>query len=398
MKKYIFFTADIYSVGGMQSYVAGKAKYLKENGFKVFVFYCSNSKDDISFPALREYEGGNLKWLAVFPNQLLDTTVKLSLTKMEKIVGNDEDDQIFIESHYDKAAIWGELLASKMKAKHVCLNCNEVFRGRYKHYVDYMGFFWFKYNRNELAGISAKSMKLLFEGFYDVNESEELVFSAKPDDPVQDVYNEKVNNVCKDEENICYIGRIEKECFEFITQGVFAYAKKYPQTKIQYIIVGQSSSYKMNQIIDMFINLKNVKITFLGNLVPIPRSLFDKVDVVAAAAGCATLSAKEGVFTIVADANTGESNGVLGYDTNDVWFSDKHFTYVESFENVFKNKKYSINEIHLKKEHSKEYYYQETIDRFYQTFDGKYYDNKKLLNNKRLLSKGTLNYYFWDRN
>ena len=39
MKKYVFFTADIYPVGGIQIYLSGKIKYLEQNDWKVYVFY-----------------------------------------------------------------------------------------------------------------------------------------------------------------------------------------------------------------------------------------------------------------------------------------------------------------------------------------------------------------------
>lgn len=38
-KFFVIFTSDIHSVGGMQMYTAGKAKYLKENGWEVQVFF-----------------------------------------------------------------------------------------------------------------------------------------------------------------------------------------------------------------------------------------------------------------------------------------------------------------------------------------------------------------------
>ena len=45
MKRYIFLTANIHPIGGMQNYVAGKAAYLEKNGWKVTVFFWGDNKD-----------------------------------------------------------------------------------------------------------------------------------------------------------------------------------------------------------------------------------------------------------------------------------------------------------------------------------------------------------------
>ena len=60
-------------------------------------------------------------------------------------------------------------------------------------------------------------------------------------------------------------------------------------------------------------------------MVPIPRALYDKVDVVIAGAVCAEASARCGVPTIVADCENYNANGVLGYSVhNSMYYEEEH--------------------------------------------------------------------------
>ena len=53
MKRYIFLTANIHPIGGMQNYVAGKAAYLEKNGWKVTVFFWGDNKGTCAMTSIR---------------------------------------------------------------------------------------------------------------------------------------------------------------------------------------------------------------------------------------------------------------------------------------------------------------------------------------------------------
>lgn len=42
-KLFIFITYELITVGGSQMYVAGKAKYLQQRGWQVFIFFFGTS-------------------------------------------------------------------------------------------------------------------------------------------------------------------------------------------------------------------------------------------------------------------------------------------------------------------------------------------------------------------
>ena len=52
MKLYIIFTLDIHPIGGMQLYTAGKADYLKRNGWEVVVFYPGSNDENCAVTSL----------------------------------------------------------------------------------------------------------------------------------------------------------------------------------------------------------------------------------------------------------------------------------------------------------------------------------------------------------
>lgn len=77
MKKYVFFTADIYPVGGIQIYLSGKIKYLEQNDWKVYVFYNGFYKGKCVFPKLNEYKTNKMTCLSFCPvNYLMDKYIE----------------------------------------------------------------------------------------------------------------------------------------------------------------------------------------------------------------------------------------------------------------------------------------------------------------------------------
>lgn len=74
-KIYVFFTAAIIPIGGMQMYTAGKAKYLEKLGWKVYIFVPESKYNVPIIPTVDKYLkiGGNCNFLGI-----LHTNLKLS--------------------------------------------------------------------------------------------------------------------------------------------------------------------------------------------------------------------------------------------------------------------------------------------------------------------------------
>ena len=127
--------------------------------------------------------------------------------------------------------------------------------------------------------------------------------------------------------------------------GVAKFAKKYNNKKIQFIIIGNADEKKA-EIESILQDVTNVHITYMGDLVPIPRKIYSKIDVMIAGAVCAEISARESVPTIVADCENYLANGILGYTVNNSMYFDPQQgqkTFDEELENVLITKDYLNN-------------------------------------------------------
>lgn len=326
VKLYIIFTVNIQPIGGMQLYTAGKAAFLEKMGWKVVVFYPGKNEKNCAVSSLNKYtEGGNL----IFDYQPaeLSKSIRNSIyRKMQKYFQkvNIDTDTIYIESQSEITALWGEFFAKKLNAKHICFNCNEIFRGPKKHYEENIDFMKFKYKRKELLGLHTDTQKKIFEGYMDVPCDTRYLFDAVEPGPIQDVESDFVNKISECDWSIAYIGRAGKDYVENIVEGVSAFAKKYSEKNIQFIMVGNAEC--RNQIIqEKLMNISNLTVILPGDLVPIPRKLFEKIDVVIAGAVCAEISAREKVPTIVADCENHLACGVLGYTTMNSMYHEKDF-------------------------------------------------------------------------
>lgn len=314
MKHYIFLSM-IMGAGGIQCYLASKAKYLESIGWHVVVLSDNNpaSKDRCLIDFLNKYLANGNPYLGLHANTLPECIIKKTIDSLISIIGVvTEGDEVIVESCDDVTAVWGELLASRIKARHFFWAANEHYRGQGKHYKDFVDFFIFKMDRGEVFA-SIQSANRLFEGFREYKEGdfEEYPFT---EDPIQDVSCPRIDALTKKDYSICYIGRSRKPYFPSIVSGITTFSENHPDKDIQFVIVGEVAEERRSLLNH---HLHNLSIVELGDLFPLPRGLYSKVDVVIAGSGSARHSMDEGALVITADPEKCLSHGLLGYDTNE---------------------------------------------------------------------------------
>ena len=362
---YIFFTYSILPIGGTQMYTAGKAKYLQNRDWQVYIFFSESRKSKSVIPSLTQCieSGGGLNFLDTPPYKMkrYEQNYCLEVIVERLRLSTEEEYEIIIESHSDIFAYWAELLASKIGAHHFFICCNEIYRPTptipNKTYGDNLDFFYFKWKRNELIGTD-ETLKKLFNGYKNVTSTLfDMLETVREQDAVQDV-NFPIEKINKLDWNICHIGRAEKDYVPFVIEGVGKLAKRHPDKRINFIMVGNAESRRV-QLSQTFNGLSNVFITLLGDLVPIPRVLFTKVDVVCAISQSARFAANEDVLTIVGSANEpSKTPGVLGYDVEEQVYGAGTFSYVEAFEKVLVKKFYADKKYSLPKLRPADEYYE----------------------------------------
>lgn len=316
MKLYIFITTPIIIAGGNQCYLAAKAKYLESIGWKVVVFSPNQRRGKLHclISSLNKYLSGNVIELALPPFKFPSFIISMVLERMGKIVGDFSNyDEKIIESHEDTYSQWGELFANKIKARHYFFSMNEIYRGANTYYESKIDFYKFKFSRKEIEG-SLNTFVRLFEGYRSISQKDIHGYLIVDECPIQDYECEIVDNIQKQDWNICYIGRGNKSYVPNILEDVGRFAKIYSDKKIQLITVGDIDIHR-NDIEKILEDNTNLNICELGLLHPIPKSLFMKVDVIIAGSGSARHSCEEGAIVIVADTETKQSDGILGYET-----------------------------------------------------------------------------------
>jgi len=388
MKCYIFITSSIKGVGGNQCYIAAKAKYLESQGWAIHVFNPTYHSKRIKCPIdyMNKFLDDNIETLGVPPFKNPKYIVNWTLDKMLKRLGSvNKYDEIIIESHDDSSSQWGELFASQIHARHYIYLMTEVYRGPGKTYLDKISFYDFKYKRKEIIGCSL-TFNRLFEGIRTVSDNDLPGLIMLNEAPIQDICNSQIDNITRKDYNICYIGRGSKPYVENIIQDVGIFASKHIDHSVQFIIVGDLNSRKIqiNKILSQNANLNCVE---LGLLHPIPKSLFDKVDVVIAGAGSARHSADVGALVIIADSESKLSNGLLGYETMNSVFRDKDSmvtSFSDALERVLVDKCYIGKQNRFVPDPSVEDCTQNSF-RLYSLSDKSfvYYDKNKLLSGKK---------------
>ena len=321
MNLYILITHDIHRMGGLQLYTYVKATELEKMGWIVKVLFdCNSASKEFDIEGLEKYKDGNVLGLDLpAPCCLNKAAVNNVLKHVDSYLGDcSKYEHLYIESHDDKGALWGELIASKIGGKHLFVTLCEEFHSPGQFYDSKLDFFNWKYDRGELVGTAG--LKKLFEGRRKITDADLKPFWIN-ESPVQDVYNSKVEQIKMAEWNICHIGRFNKPFVPKIIDGIAKFALAHPNKQIQFINVGDTSSRK-GLLDSAFSNLKNINVVDLGNVFPIPKSLFKKVDVVIACSGSARCAVDQQTLTIVADAIRGKSIGLLGYETQESIYWD----------------------------------------------------------------------------
>lgn len=313
-KRYIFITDSINMVGGIQFWLVGKTKYLESQGWDVYVLFSDIGKHQHAVvTSLDKYLDGQIPGLALPPCVYPKPMRERILIKMKKIVASKGDsDETIIETHSPVGALWAEPFAERLNGKHVMFICNEKYHGPGTWYDPFIEFFDFKHRRKELAGEVNGEIQKLFADYKTVSPEQDYIFLLD-DDPVHEVINERVEALTRKDWNICYIGRPNKSYVPNVLEGVTNFSKSHTDKEIHFIIVGDCSEIRA-KIDDLMSPLNNVTITELGNVVPIPKSLFTKTDVVIAGSGSARCAVYAGVPTILANPDTNLASGLLGYD------------------------------------------------------------------------------------
>lgn len=310
MRTYIIICCFADKIAGGPIYYSNKVRYMEEQGWNVVVIPADTGKK-AAVPGLAKYFGPYVPYLGYMPSEFNKRQRERIMAQLMSFVP-DNQDEIVIETGNDYTAYWGELLAQRIKAKHVV-----IFLDENNPFItaDVIGFYKFKYDRNELACITKPVMQNLFKGFMELSLEQCKALPCDCTNSIEDYDDLLIEKVNKAKYNIGYIGRLEKPFMPAILNGFVEFCKAYPCDSISITFFGGAYHQNtINEIESMFQSFKNVTTLISGYMYPLPIKALQKVDVFVSGAGSAFVAAKAGVYSVNIDVLNYQPTGVFVAD------------------------------------------------------------------------------------
>ncbi len=310
-KKYVFLTYVIINLGGGQIYCSNKFNYLKNQGYETYIFSTYDGR--VAVKNLERFLPLVIEKLEFYPMTFNKRIVEKVIDSIIKTIDYSKKDEIIIESHTPQLAVWGEMIAKKIGAKHIVYLLGETFYGLSTSTFEFLDF---KYNRKELANINKVAMKKMFAPYKKIAEEECFFLYARLGVPVEDIEisNEYIKE-CKDKKVIGVIGRGDKNYVFESVKIACEFALKHREDDFVLLVVGSIVPGISEEIKNYVESYQNVNLIFTGDQFPIPKKLLHLMYVAFASAGCVAPPYYEDIPTITMDVYDNKPIGVMGYDT-----------------------------------------------------------------------------------
>ena len=310
---YIFLTPELGTMGGSQMYVCNKSTYLRMKGWNVKIVYFTES--ELLIKKLGEFESIYAPELAWGVQYYLPSRVKKIINRLVSTL-NISDTDVYIESCLFQLAFWGEMLASKLRAKHILHFLEEDIPSFSKRVSFFMEF---KLSRWECMNASEKSLKRLFKTFY---KPEYKNYEFKTDFFCSNVFQKSEiaieSNIHfeKADDTILSIGRLDKSYIQEMVEQVIKFSNKYNNRRINLVLIGGSPNGKSEKVIERtLMSVHNVRTYILGYLFPIPERIVKSANIAIATSNSVLIPYNLGIPTIAVDSNDHFAIGLYGIDT-----------------------------------------------------------------------------------
>lgn len=319
---------------GGPSYMNAKSIWLKDHGWKVIGFDHTGPLDlneQVVLPNLFAFKNNRFPELFFPPSYYSKKQREKILQKLIYLTG--EDKEYVVESNTPRMALWGELLAQKLKAKHISLIIVEHPELRSRREFE---FFKYKLERNELFFIHEKICVQFFSGYYNISEKQakDYIFSAEMGVKMTESPMKEIENLPSSDYTILSFGRW-KPYFPNMIKGIVNFASKNIDKKVLFILMGDVNLSEDEQ--NTLRSLENLSYSIIPPQQPVPRAVFDFSDIVIATAGCAYFSNCNGYTVISMDVETLKPLGVLGYTTLDYLRSSNDNSNVPELSELLEN-------------------------------------------------------------
>ena len=228
-------------------------------------------------------------------------------------------EKVYIESNGIICAEWGEILAERFNAKHICVDLQE----QHEHTQAENDFLYYKYTRREFFVISKEIVSKIFSNIPIQDDGESASIRAYCTNVVQDVSTTFHNTIPEADYTLGSIGRLDKPYLSRTIHEIVEYAKNKMDCIINLVLIGGGSIDAIQKIQTEVNRVKNINLLITGYIFPIPLTLISRIDCFISSAGSALVSMREMRPTICIDAISGRPMGILNYTTTSLLFDSK---------------------------------------------------------------------------
>lgn len=315
MKKYILLTSGIRNVGGAQMYVANKVAYYESLGWDISVYFYTEGKVYIN--TLERFKDN-------FIPDLSNNIWSLPKCKRNKVIERitstvTEHDEVVVESNLLSLAYWGELIAERVKGKHVVFVLEEAIPPLTSKQAEFLDF---KLNRKELLNSHYNSLRNIFKNHYrqiykDYNYQLHPYCSNVLDYKPSCV----PSSITQADYNILSIGRLDKEYIKPMLDDIKSFLLRYQDKTFNLIFIGDDNSRIMGDYIKkMYSDVPNVNLSLLGYVFPVPYDWIEFVDVSIASSNSVRITSEIGIPTIAVDGRDLKAIGIHNHTTTSTVF------------------------------------------------------------------------------
>lgn len=321
MKKYVILCKGIEGLSGGPRYVNNKCRYLKEHGWEVQIIWTY----DIGHAQLEHVKPFDnprhiFHELQFYPCWFTKKQRNEIIDRIIATVGKGE--QIVVESNKLQLGAWGEILAERLGAKHICFVTTERIKIKNRPTFD---FYYSKLKRNEFFTIHDAAVSYLFSDFIEIDHPGNYFWSAMQEVDVKEYSFPMFDNMPKADYVITHFGRT-KAYFNYMLDEIKRFVAQNEKKTINLFFLGEvEERFNIEQAINQYDG--RLRVFFHSAVKVIPQQVFSKSDVVIATAGCAWVATNGGGVVISMDVNRNVPLGLMGYTTFDcnTWSG----TYVE---------------------------------------------------------------------
>lgn len=311
INKYIFLVKGIEGLSGGPRYVNNKCRYLKEHGWDVQVIW-TYDVERAQLEHVRPFDNPKhiFHELQFYPNWFAKRQRNKIIDRIIAVVG--KGNQIVVESNKLQLGAWGELLAERLRAKHICFVTTERVKIKNKPTFD---FYYSKLKRNEFFTIHEAAVNYLFSDFAEIKHPESYFWSAMQEVDVKEMSFPAFDNMPKADYVITHFGRT-KGYFKYMLDEIKQFVVQNKNKTINLFFLGEvSEQSNIEKAINQFRN--RIMVFFHPAVRVIPLQVFRKSDVIIATAGCAWCATNGGGKVISMDVNRNVPLGLMGYTTFD---------------------------------------------------------------------------------